>query len=82
MMWYMLLFGLGLWLLCGYIGVALWHKYMEKYMEKEFQAKSELPFMYIFLGPAAMLFTSTRTTTSKRESNMNSGDNFLERHMA
>ena len=51
-MWYML-FGLGLWLLCGYIGVAWWYKYIEK----EFQAKSELPFMYIFLGPAALITT-------------------------
>ena len=35
--------GLGLWLLCGYIRVALWHKYMEK----EFQAKSSIFFFSI-----------------------------------
>ncbi len=45
--------GFALWILCGLVGVAWWYKYIEN----EFQAKSSLPFMYIFLGPVALITT-------------------------
>ena len=61
-MWYML-FGLGLWLLCGYIGVALWHKYMEE----EFQAKSSISFFHMLTGPCALVASVWTIHKTKQE---------------
>ena len=56
-MWYML-FGLGLWLLCGYIGVAWFHKYLKEECGcDDADVERRIPKVYILTGPTALAAT-------------------------